>query len=142
MKRFHVHVVVAGIDESVAFYSRLFGAPPSVHKHDYAKWMIDDPPINFAISARGARPGVDHLGIQVDSDAELKALREQLAAADAALVEQVGASCCYARSDKYWVTDPQGVAWETFHSLGSIPVFGAETRAHEQASSTCCATAR
>lgn len=139
MKRFHVHVAVNGIEESVRFYSQVFGAPPSVLEPDYAKWMIDDPRINFAISARSAQPSVNHLGIQVDSDDELKALREQIFAADENLVEEVGANCCYAKSDKYWVTDPQGVAWETYHSLGSIPVFGADaTSRTELAASTCC----
>ena len=144
MKRFHVHVAVNSIDESVRFYSQVFGTPPSVIKSDYAKWMLDDPRINFAISARGGQPGVNHLGIQVDSDEELKALREQLAAADENLTEEVGANCCYAKSDKYWVTDPQGVAWETYHSLGSIPVFGGDTdtSSRGQASATaCCAPA-
>jgi catechol 2,3-dioxygenase-like lactoylglutathione lyase family enzyme len=140
MKRFHVHVAVHSIDESVRFYSHVFGAPPSVLKPDYAKWMIEEPRINFAISARSGQVGVNHLGIQVDSDDELKALREQLAAADGNLTEEVGANCCYAKSDKYWVTDPQGVAWETYHSLGSIPVFGADTTSSkEPAASTCCA---
>jgi len=142
MKRFHVHVAVNSIDESVRFYSEVFGAPPSVLKADYAKWMIDDPRINFAISARGGQPGVNHLGIQVDSDDELKALRQRLAGADENLVEEIGANCCYAKSDKYWVTDPQGVAWETYHSLGSIPVFGADaTSPTDAAASTCCAPA-
>jgi catechol 2,3-dioxygenase-like lactoylglutathione lyase family enzyme len=144
MKRFHVHVAVNSIDESVRFYSRVFGAPPSVLKPDYAKWMIDEPRINFAISARGARVGVNHLGIQVDTDDELKALREQLSAADQNLVEEVGANCCYAKSDKYWVTDPQGVAWETYHSLGSIPVFGGDPDAAAPAqppTSACCGPA-
>ncbi|HVO88894.1 MAG TPA: ArsI/CadI family heavy metal resistance metalloenzyme [Casimicrobiaceae bacterium] len=142
MKRFHVHVAVNSIDESVRFYSQVFGAAPSVVKPDFAKWMLEDPRINFAISARGAQAGVNHLGIQVDTDDELKALRGQLAAADESLVEEVGANCCYANSDKYWVTDPQGIAWETYHSLGSIPVFGGATTAHATtAQSACCAPA-
>jgi catechol 2,3-dioxygenase-like lactoylglutathione lyase family enzyme len=142
MKRFHVHVAVGNIDENVRFYSRVFGAPPTVLQSDYAKWMIDDPRINFAISMRGAQAGVNHLGIQVDSDDELKALRDQLAAADENLVEEVGANCCYAKSDKYWVTDPQGIAWETYHSLGSIPVFGADSSLQTPAAASgCCAPA-
>jgi extradiol dioxygenase family protein len=115
VKRFHVHVAVNDITESVRFYSSMFGAEPSVLKPDYAKWMIEDPRINFAISARdnGRGVGINHLGVQVDTDDELKGMRSQLAAADAALVEENAVNCCYAQSDKYWVTDPQGIAWET-----------------------------
>lgn len=138
MKRFHVHVGVNNIAESVRFYSQVFGAEPTVLKDDYAKWMVEDPRINFAISARGSKVGVNHLGLQVDSGEELEGMRDQLAAADASLVTEVGANCCYAKSDKYWVTDPQGVAWETYHSLGSIPRFGAEEE--EPAASACCST--
>ena len=143
MKRFHVHVGVEDIATSVRFYSRVFGAEPSVLKEDYAKWMVEDPRINFAISARGSRTGVNHLGLQVDTPEELQAMRDQLAAADASVVTQVAANCCYAKSDKYWVTDPQGIAWETYHSLGSIPRFGADEApaAPEPAmSSGCCPT--
>ena len=124
MKRFHVHVAVSDITQSIGFYSALFGAQPSVQKPDYAKWMLDDPHINFAISKRTERFGVNHLGFQVDSDDELRGMRDQLAKADSAVLEESGANCCYATSDKYWVTDPQGVPWETFHSLGAIPVYG------------------
>lgn len=136
MKRFHVHVSVADLDASVRFYSGMFGAPPSVLKDDYAKWMLDDPRLNFAISNRGVKPGVDHLGVQVDSESELTALREQAAAAEIARLDQTGAECCYARSDKYWTTDPQGVPWETFHTLDTIPVYGKTERTDERA---CCA---
>ena len=125
MKRFHVHVAVNDITESVRFYSQIFSAEPTVLKPDYAKWMVEDPRINFAISARGSRgTGVNHLGFQVESDEDLKGMRAQLAAADAALVEENAVNCCYAKSDKYWVTDPQGIAWETWHNLGSVPMFG------------------
>jgi catechol 2,3-dioxygenase-like lactoylglutathione lyase family enzyme len=141
MKRFHVHVAVTNLEDSVRFYSSIFGADPTVRKPDYAKWMVEDPRINFAISARGAQPGVNHLGLQVDSDEELEGMRGQLEAADAGLVAEVGAKCCYAKSDKYWVTDPQGIAWETYHSLGAIPMFGADTApsAEPVAASGCCA---
>ncbi len=134
MKRFHVHVGVADLEQSIRFYSTLFGTAPSVSKQDYAKWMLDDPRINFAISERGSRHGVNHLGIQVDSSDELTAMREQLASADAGMTVENEANCCYAKSDKIWTTDPQGVAWETFHSLGSIPVFGGE----EPVAAACC----
>jgi catechol 2,3-dioxygenase-like lactoylglutathione lyase family enzyme len=143
MKRFHVHVAVNNVDESVQFYSKLFGAEPTVLKPDYAKWMVEDPRLNFAISTRSSQPGVNHLGLQVDTDDELQGMRDQLASADAGLVAEVGANCCYAKSDKYWVTDPQGVAWETYHSLGSIPMFGADAEPSDKATaaSGCCTPA-
>jgi hypothetical protein len=118
------------------FYSTLFAADPAVLKPDYAKWMLDDPRINFAISSRGHAVGVNHLGFQVDSEQELDALRGQLQHADEHVREERGQACCYARSDKYWVTDPVGIAWESFHTLETIPVFGEETRATND--STCC----
>jgi catechol 2,3-dioxygenase-like lactoylglutathione lyase family enzyme len=135
MKRFHVHVSVDDLDANVRFYSTVFGMPPTVLKPDYAKWMLEDPRVNFAISQRGVKPGLDHLGVQVESDAELTALREQVAAAEIAALDQPNAECCYTRSDKYWTTDPQGIAWETFHSLTSIPVYGDSDQAQ---ASTCC----
>ena len=137
MKRFHVHVAVADLEQTITFYSTLFGGAPSVRKPDYAKWMLDDPRINFAVSQRTGTLGVNHLGLQVDSGAELAALRAQLLRADNALVEESGAQCCYATSDKYWITDPQGVAWETFHSLGAIPVY-ADNSEKAAAAPACC----
>ena len=134
MKRFHVHVAVSDLERSIGFYSTLFAAGPTVRKSDYAKWMLEDPRINFAISQRERVSGVNHLGFQVDSADELTALRDTLQRADASLVEEAGASCCYAKSDKYWITDPQGVAWETFHSLGTIPVYGEE----QPDAASCC----
>ncbi len=140
MKRFHVHIAVDDLAANIRFYSSAFGMPPAVVKEDYAKWMLDDPRVNFAISSRGAKPGLDHLGFQVDSDGELAAMRERIAEAGIAALDQPGASCCYARSDKYWTTDPQGIAWETFHSLHGIPVYGEVGKAegNPQAAS-CCA---
>jgi catechol 2,3-dioxygenase-like lactoylglutathione lyase family enzyme len=137
MKRFHVNVTVRDISGAVRFYSALFGAPPVVLKMDYAKWMLDDPRINFAISTRGERTGVNHLGIQVDSAEELTAMRAQLVRADNALIEQREVACCYANSDKYWVTDPAGTAWETFHTLGAIPIYGADTDAVSKTGGCC-----
>jgi catechol 2,3-dioxygenase-like lactoylglutathione lyase family enzyme len=137
MKRFHVHVSVDDLDASVRFYSTVFGAPPTVLKPDYAKWMMEDPRINFAISKRGLKAGVDHLGVQVESETELASLREQMATADISVLDQPQAECCYARSDKYWITDPQGVAWETFHTLDSIRVYGYTERTEGTA---CCST--
>jgi catechol 2,3-dioxygenase-like lactoylglutathione lyase family enzyme len=124
MKRFHVHISVEDLETNVRFYSTVFGMPPTVLKPDYAKWMVDDPRINFAISKRGLRAGIDHLGVQVDSEAELTTLRQRVTKAQISLLDQPDADCCYARSDKYWTNDPQGVAWETFHTLDSIPVYG------------------
>jgi catechol 2,3-dioxygenase-like lactoylglutathione lyase family enzyme len=135
MKRFHVHLAVDDLAANIRFYSTVFGIPPTVEKSDYAKWMLDDPRVNFAISNRGLKAGVDHLGVQVDSDEELAALRENTARAEIAALDQTGAGCCYARSDKYWITDPQGIAWETFHTLGEIPVYGE----HTDRGSACCA---
>jgi catechol 2,3-dioxygenase-like lactoylglutathione lyase family enzyme len=140
MKRFHVHVAVPDLAASIRFYSTLFGMEPSVTKDDYAKWMLDDPRLNFAISERGAKIGVNHLGLQVDSGDELDALHGQLAAADRGVVAEMGANCCYAKSDKYWVTDPAGIAWESFHSLGTIPLFGGADE-DESAASACCTPA-
>jgi catechol 2,3-dioxygenase-like lactoylglutathione lyase family enzyme len=127
MKRFHLHVSVTNIDESIRFYSTLFAAEPTVRQADYAKWMLEDPRINFAISRRQQPIGVNHLGFQVDSNEELRSMHAQLEAADRRLIQEDAQPCCYARSDKYWVTDPTGIAWETFHTLGSIPVYGDDT---------------
>jgi catechol 2,3-dioxygenase-like lactoylglutathione lyase family enzyme len=127
MKRFHVHVAVDDLAANITFYSSLFGAAPSIAKPDYAKWMLEDPRINFAISQRGAKLGLDHLGFEVDSDEELKELRGEIRKVQIAAFDQSDAACCYARSDKYWITDPQGIAWETFHSLSEVPVFGTDT---------------
>jgi catechol 2,3-dioxygenase-like lactoylglutathione lyase family enzyme len=127
MKRLHVHVSVKDISASIRFYRELFGAEPVVTKDDYAKWMLEDPRVNFAISAHRQPVGVNHLGLQVDTDEELRSMRAQLEAADARMVEESEQPCCYARSDKYWVTDPTGIAWETFHTLGSIPIYGEDT---------------
>lgn len=136
MKRFHVHVRVADLAASIAFYSRLFGAQPSRQEADYAKWMLEDPRINFAISTRGEGVGVDHLGFQTDDTSELAELRQRAEAADMAVLDQGETSCCYARSEKHWVTDPQGIAWEHFHSLGNIPVYGESKQSKDGAA--CC----
>lgn len=138
MKRFHVHVAVEDLAASIRFYSALFGAEPAVVKGDYAKWMLDDPRVNFAISSRGGRPGVDHLGLQTDSDAELEQLNGQLQQADLATKAEEEIACCYARSNKYWITDPTGIAWETFRTLGAVPTFN-EAPAAGSAEQACCA---
>ena len=138
MKRFHVHTHVDDLQASIDFYSRMFAAAPTRIEDDYAKWMLDDPRINFAISTRGAKAGIDHLGFQTDTEAELAELRARAQAADLTLRDEGETTCCYARSDKYWVTDPQGIAWEQFHTLGSIPVFS-ERAAAAPEPSACCA---
>src|SRR6476469_1798235 len=136
MKRFHVHVAVPDLAASIRFYSTMFGAQQIVVKDDYAKWMLEDPRVNFAISRRGGAAGVNHLGFQVDEAGELDEMHSRLQAADSAVLEEKNASCCYARSDKYWVTDPAGVPWESFHSLGTIPYYHGESK---EAHSACCA---
>lgn len=123
MKRFHVHLHVDDLAKNIAFYSAMFKQSPSRTESDYAKWMLQDPPVNFAISTRGDKPGLDHLGIQVESGEELQALKAQASEAELALLDEGKTTCCYARSDKYWVMDPQGLAWEQFHTLDNIPVF-------------------
>jgi catechol 2,3-dioxygenase-like lactoylglutathione lyase family enzyme len=137
MKRFHVNLSVENLAESLRFYTALFAMEPTVRKDDYAKWMLDDPRVNFAIAQRGQVPGLNHLGFQVDSAEELTTMRAQLARADHALVEQAGAFCCYANSDKVWITDPEGIAWETFHTLEAIPIYGDDTEIRPKPS-TCC----
>jgi catechol 2,3-dioxygenase-like lactoylglutathione lyase family enzyme len=141
MKRFHVHVAVPDLAQSIRFYSTLFGAAPSVVKDDYAKWMLEEPRVNFAISRRGEDSGINHLGFQVDSDVELGEIQGRLQAAGTGGVEEKNVSCCYARSDKYWTTDPSGIAWESFRSLGTVPLYHGEAKetACGSGESTCCA---
>jgi arsenate reductase (thioredoxin) len=124
MKRMHVHVSVNNLDDSIGFYSAMFACAPTVSKPDYAKWMLDDPRVNFAISQRGAPAGLNHLGIQVESSTELAEMHQRLDNLQGDVTEEIDQACCYAKSDKYWANDPQGIAWETFHTLDSIPVFG------------------
>jgi catechol 2,3-dioxygenase-like lactoylglutathione lyase family enzyme len=138
MKRFHVHMHVDDIGKSIAFYSKLFAAEPVRVEEDYAKWMLDDPRVNFAISTRGIKPGIDHLGFQVDEASELAELKSRAEAADMALMDEGETTCCYARSEKHWITDPQGIAWEHFHTLGTVPVFS-EATTQPEATSACCA---
>jgi catechol 2,3-dioxygenase-like lactoylglutathione lyase family enzyme len=125
VKRLHVHVSVDDLDKSVGFYSALFSARPTVLRDDYAKWMLDDPRVNFAISHKDdRRPGLNHLGIQVDEPTELEALYADLGAANIATVDEKCARCCYAESDKHWAVDPSGIVWETYHTMGEIAVYG------------------
>ena len=135
MKRFHVHVGVADLDTSIRFYSNLFGAEPTVRKADYAKWMVDEPRINFAISV-ARHHGVSHLGLEGDSEEELAQIRRSFAAADPGTADEPNAACCHARSDKHWATDPQGIRWEGFHTRGLLEDEDAPARA--QSGSSCC----
>ena len=125
MKRLHVHVGVADLDSSIAFYSTLFGAAPAVLKADYAKWMVEDPRVNFAISSgRHAAAGIEHLGIQAEDSGELREVYARLESAGRPVLEEGATTCCYARSEKSWVTDPDGVIWEAFHTTGEATVYG------------------
>jgi len=124
MKRLHLHIAVENLEQSIGFYSVLFGAQPSVRKPDYAKWMLEDPKVNLAISQRGAHAGLDHVGIQVETDAELRVLAERLKSAGQVTRDQEETTCCYSQSNKSWVTDPSGLRWETFFTIGEAPVYG------------------
>jgi predicted enzyme related to lactoylglutathione lyase len=141
MKRLHVHVAVDDLEHSIGFYSALFATQPSVTKADYAKWMLDDPRVNFAISTRGRQPGLDHLGIQVEDKDELKEIYARLHKAGGNVIEQGQTSCCYAKSEKSWIDDPAGISWETFLTSGESTDYGDGTGerearvAHEKA---CC----
>lgn len=130
--RFHLHVGVQDIKQSICFYTALFGQPPSKVKEDYAKWMIDDPKINFAISTRPKEVGVDHLGIQVDDSNQVATISNRLRDAQLALYDEGETTCCYAKSNKAWVTDPAGIAWEVYHHMDDADVYGSE-RTNEEA---------
>jgi catechol-2,3-dioxygenase len=125
MKRFHLHISVQNLAESIRFYSTLFAAEPTVTKPDYAKWLLEDPRVNFAISTHGAKPGLDHLGIQAETAGDLQEVYARLALADRPVLEEGATTCCYAKSEKSWITDPSGLAWETFHTTGQSTVYGA-----------------
>jgi predicted enzyme related to lactoylglutathione lyase len=143
MKRLHVHVAVENLPQSIGFYSALFAAQPSVVKTDYAKWMLDDPRVNFAISTRGRQPGLDHLGIQVESAEELHEVYGRLHQAGGDVIEQGQTACCYAKSEKAWIDDPAGIAWETFLTTGESTTYGDGTGerdarlAHEKQAACC-----
>jgi catechol-2,3-dioxygenase len=142
MKRLHVHVSVKDLDASVRFYSQLFAADPTLRKADYAKWMLEDPRMNFAISERDGRPGVQHLGIQVEDRGELAEVYERLRRAERPVVEEGATTCCYAHSEKSWIDDPQGVQWETFLTTGESTAYGTDEirrKAEKEPSVSCCA---
>lgn len=135
MKRFHIHVGVEKFDESIRFYSALFGTEPVKIKADYAKWMLEDPRINFAISTRASKIGVDHLGIQVEENHELEEVRERLRTGDLAVFDEGETVCCYANSEKSWVQDPSGIAWEAYRTMDDAQIFSSKVAADESA---CC----
>lgn len=137
MKRFHVHLHVDDLARNIDFYSRLFAAQPVRVQADYAKWMLDEPPVNFAISTRDSKPGIDHLGIQTDNPEELAEPKARAQAADRGLLDEGTTTCCYARSENHWVTDPQGVAWEHFHTLANIPAFNEAARLAPHTAACC-----
>lgn len=149
MKRLHVHVSVADLDQSIRFYSTLFAAQPTVTKTDYAKWMLEDPRVNFAISTgQHATKGIEHLGIQVESSEELAEVYARLNAADRPVLDEGATTCCYAKSEKSWIADPQGVVWETFHTTGEAVNYGAgpspdavRAGSANAAEGSCCAPA-
>ena len=143
MKRLHVHVSVKDLDASVHFYSQLFATAPTVRKPDYAKWMLEDPRVNFAISRRGGGLGVQHLGIQVEDRAELAQVYERLRRAEGPVIEEGGITCCYAHSEKSWIDDPQGVLWETFLTTGESTVYGTDEirpKTEKAPGAACCAS--
>jgi predicted enzyme related to lactoylglutathione lyase len=144
MKRLHVHVAVENLPQSIGFYSALFAAQPAVVKTDYAKWMLDDPRVNFAISTRGRQPGLDHLGIQVENADELQEVYARLHKAGGNVIEQGQTACCYAKSEKSWIDDPAGIAWETFLTTGESTTYGdgtgeREARVAHEKQGACCA---
>lgn len=138
MKRLHLHVSVPSIEQAVVFYTTLFNAPPSMLKADYAKWMLEDPRLNLAISSRVRAPGVDHVGMQVDSPDELAELASRLKAAGETTLDQQATTCCYAKSDKSWVTDTAGVRWETFYTHGEATEYGEGEMSPDPVRSACC----
>jgi catechol 2,3-dioxygenase-like lactoylglutathione lyase family enzyme len=137
MKRLHIHVSVKDLSASIRFYRELFNTEPVVIKEDYAKWMLEDPRVNFAISQRNRATGVDHLGIQVEDRAELTEVYERLKRAEGPVIEEGETTCCYAQSEKSWIEDPQGVEWETFLTTGESTVYGTDVIA-PKASTPCC----
>jgi len=142
MKRMHVNLAVNDLDASIAFYNSLFDSEPDVVKTDYAKWMLDDPRVNFAITTRGTRKGIDHLGIQVENDRELDEVYARLQSAGAPVIEEGATTCCYAESEKSWIFDPDSIAWETFLTHGESPVYGNDAIVNKQDAATCCTPAQ
>ncbi len=140
MKRLHIHIKTEDLDASLAYYNALFGAEPSRREADYAKWLLDDPAVNIAISARSGKPGIDHVGISLDGDEALNAAADRLRLAAAPLAQEENTTCCYANSNKYWSHDPQGTVWELFHSFGEASLYS-EVLKPEPKGNSCCAPA-
>lgn len=138
-RRFHVHLSVDDLDKSISFYSALFGLLPDVIKDDYAKWMLDDPRVNFAISKLGYASGLDHLGLQVETEEDLHRITASMKEADISVIDQRGATCCYARSEKGWVHDPAGIPWEAFLTHGQSTTYGVERDPRRTSNGACCA---
>jgi catechol-2,3-dioxygenase len=138
MKRFHIHVGVKNLKNSVQFYSTLFGQQPTKLKDDYAKWMLEDPKVNFAISTRSSEEGVDHLGIQVEEGSELAEITERLKKADLGVYDEGATTCCYAESNKAWTKDPSGIAWEAYQTMADVDVFNTKDESQESEGSSCC----
>ena len=145
MKRLHVHVAVENLDDAVKFYSTMFGAQPVKLKSDYAKWLLEDPRVNFAISARGRKPGLDHLGVQVDEDSDLAEVRARVQKADMKTYDEGETTCCYAKADKTWLIDPAGIAWEAYRTMGDAEMYGREqsleAKTDEAEEAGCCGPA-
>ena len=146
MKRLHLHLSVEDLDRSIRFYSALFAAEPTVRKPDYAKWLLDDPCVNLAISTRGKAAGLDHLGVQVDTRDELASVHARMRTAERPILEEPATTCCYARSEKAWIADPDGLAWEAFHTTGDSTVYGdgadlGPIRTRQPERGGCCASA-
>ncbi len=140
MKRIHLHISVADLNKSISFYQALFGLPPTVLKPDYAKWMLDDPLVNFAISQRETKVGLDHIGIQTDTDDELSTIKTRMDSAEMEILSQEGTTCCYAKSNKHWVQDPSGIAWETYHTLEEALTFSSSPAAKPDENACCAPT--
>ena len=138
MKRMHIHISVDDLEKNIGFYSSLFGEKPTIEHNDYAKWRLEDPYVNFAISDRGGDNGVNHLGLEVESDTELEEISARLNQCNIENIAEKGANCCYAESDKYWTLDPQGIPWENFHTLSDIPVYGVDDQEEKNDNSGCC----
>jgi len=138
MKRMHIHIAVNDLLESIGFYSTIFGSDPTIEREDYAKWNLNDPKVNFAISLRGGLCGMNHLGIQVDSEFELQEIAQRLENAEINYSKQEGASCCHSHSNKHWALDPQGIAWESFRTLSDTPILDGNTDVKSEESSSCC----
>ena len=134
----HIHISVDDLDKNIHFYSTLFGCEPTVQHADYAKWRLDDPMVNFAISDKGRKNGLNHLGFELDSDVELQEVSKRIDENDLSKLEEKSANCCYSKSDKYWTLDPQGIPWENFHTLSDIPVYGENSSKRAEESMGCC----